>query len=81
MNRMRYDSTVMARELTRQQEIERSIFKKYKSTLWAPFLSAVNQYELLKEGDRVAICISGGKDSMLMAKLFQLLQKHSPLHP
>ena len=74
---MRYDSTVMARELTRQQEIERSIFKKYKSTLWAPFLSAVNQYELLKEGDRVAVCISGGKDSMLMAKLFQLLQRHS----
>ena len=74
---MMYDSTVMKRTLTKQQEIERSIFKTYKSTLWGPFLRAVNMYGLLAEGDRVAVCISGGKDSMLMAKLMQLLQRHS----
>ena len=67
----------MARTLSRQQEIERSIFKKYKSTLWAPFLSAVTRYELIRENDRIAVCISGGKDSMAMAKLLQLLQRHS----
>lgn len=67
----------MKRELTKQQEIERSIIKTYRSKLWAPFISALKDYELLKEGDSVCVCISGGKDSMLMAKLFQELKKHS----
>ncbi len=69
----------MTRILSREQEIERSIFKTYKSVLWAPFLTAVNDYQLIQENDRIAVCISGGKDSMLMAKLFQLLQRHSDI--
>ncbi len=67
----------MARELSRREEIERSIIKKYRKELWSPFTYAVNHYELLKPGDRVAACISGGKDSMLMAKLLQELSRHS----
>lgn len=67
----------MPRKLTDLQVIERSIIKTYRTRLWSPFLDAITKYDLLQENDQVAVCISGGKDSMLMAKLFQLLQKHS----
>lgn len=67
----------MARTLTDLQQIERSIIKTYRTRIWSPFLDAINKYDLLQENDHIAVCISGGKDSMLMAKLFQLLQKHS----
>ncbi len=67
----------MSRELTPCQLIERSIQKKYRKELWTPFIAAVKRYELVKEGDRIAVCVSGGKDSMLLAKLMQLLQKYS----
>lgn len=63
--------------MERHAEIERSIIKKYKKTVWNRFISAINEYELLHEGDRVAVCISGGKDSMLLAKCMQHLQKYS----
>ncbi len=63
----------MSRQLSRCQLIERSIIKKYRKELWNPFVAAVKRYELISPGDRIAICISGGKDSMLMAKLFQQL--------
>ena len=59
------------------QLIERSIQKKYHEELWTPFIHAVKQYQLIAEGDRIAVCISGGKDSMLMAKLMQMLHRHS----
>ena len=59
------------------KEIERSIIKKYRTKLYAPFIHALQEYEMLKEGDKVAVCMSGGKDSFLMAKLFQELHKHS----
>ncbi len=65
------------RELSAAQRIERSITKTYRDTIWNPFIRAVKQYELLREGDRVAVCISGGKDSMLLAKLMQMLRRHS----
>ena len=65
------------RELTKCQLVERSIIKKYREELWNPFVAAVNRYELINEGDRVAVCISGGKDSMLMAKLMQQLHRNS----
>lgn len=65
------------REFTRQEEIERSIIKTYRGKLWAPFINAIKEYELLKPGDSVCVCISGGKDSMLLAKLFQELKRHS----
>lgn len=67
----------MSRELKPYQLIERSIVKKYRSELWAPFIEAVKRYKLISEGDRIAVCISGGKDSMLMAKLMQMLQRFS----
>ena len=57
-------------------EIEESIRKKFRKTIWCRFTKAIREYELVKEGDKVAVCISGGKDSMLMAKLFQELQRH-----
>lgn len=63
--------------MERYEEIERTIIKTYRGRLWAPFVKALKEYELLKPNDRVCVCISGGKDSMLMAKLFQELKKHS----
>ncbi len=57
--------------------VERSIITKFRKTVWAPFLEALKQYKLISAGDKVAVCVSGGKDSMLLAKLFQELQKHS----
>ena len=67
----------MKKTLEPYQLIERSIIKKYRKELWAPFIVAVKHYELVQAGDRIAVCISGGKDSMLMAKLMQELQRHS----
>ena len=58
-------------------EIEKSIRKKFHKSLFSPFAKAINQYQLLQENDHVAVCISGGKDSMLMAKLFQELKRHN----
>ena len=58
------------------KEIERSIIKKFRKSIWRPFTKALNEYQLIQEGDKVAVCISGGKDSMLMAKLMQELQRH-----
>ena len=67
----------MKRELEPYQMIERSIQKKYREAIWAPFIAAVKRYELVEAGDKIAVCISGGKDSMLLAKLMQMLQRHS----
>ena len=66
--------------MSRQEDIELSIRKKYHKELFTNFAKAINRYELLEPGDRVAVCISGGKDSMLMAKLFQELQRHRKFH-
>lgn len=63
--------------LERHEEIERSIRKKFRKIIWCKFTKAINQYELVKKGDKIAVCISGGKDSMLMAKLFQELKIHN----
>ncbi|MEE1242645.1 ATP-binding protein [Frisingicoccus sp.] len=60
----------------KQKEIEEGLRKTWKKRLFSPFARAVKKYELVKEGDKIAVCISGGKDSMLMAKLFQELQRH-----
>ena len=67
----------MERQMEPCQLIERSIIKKYRKELWTPFIVAVKRYELVQAGDKIAVCISGGKDSMLMAKLMQELQRHS----
>lgn len=63
--------------MQRYLEIERSIITTYRSKLWSKFIKAIKEYELIQENDKICVCISGGKDSMLMAKLFQELQKHS----
>lgn len=67
----------MPRELQPYEVIERSLIKKYRKQLWNPFVAAIKRYELVQEGDRVAVCISGGKDSMLLAKLMQELHRHT----
>ena len=66
----------MTRPLERHLEIERSIVKKYRKALWNPFIRAVKRYSLIQEGDKIAVCISGGKDSMLLAKLMELLKRY-----
>lgn len=63
--------------MERYQEIERTIIKTYRSGLWTKFIKAIKEFELIKENDHICVCISGGKDSMLMAKLFQELKRHS----
>ncbi len=62
--------------MERYQEIERSIIKKYHKNIWCQFVRGIKEYQLIKENDRIAVCISGGKDSMLMAKCMQELQRH-----
>jgi len=67
----------MKRELDACQRIERSIQTRFRKELWTPFVTAVKRYALIQPGDRIAVCISGGKDSMLLAKLIQALQRYS----
>ena len=68
----------MKREnMTFAQRVESSLLKEFRKPIWRPFMNAVRAYELIKPGDKIAVCISGGKDSMLMAKLMQILQRHS----
>ncbi len=77
---LRREMEAMASDETRAEErrkrAERSIIKTYRKELWGPFTKALQVYRLIEEGDRIAVCISGGKDSMLMAKLFQELLAH-----
>jgi tRNA(Ile)-lysidine synthase TilS/MesJ len=67
----------MAKKLEKYQEIERSIITTYRKEIWSPFVLAVKKYALIQAGDKIAVCISGGKDSMLLAKLMQELKRHS----
>ncbi len=59
------------------KEIEKSITKRYRKKIWSKFIKAIKTYNLIQEGDKIAVAISGGKDSILMAKMFQELQRHS----
>ena len=70
-------SADMENEKAKNEQIELSIRKKFHKDIFSKFAKAINQYELVKEHDHIAVCISGGKDSMLMAKLFQELKKHN----
>lgn len=67
----------MARQLTFAQQVERSIIKTYRKEIWNPFVKAVKDYRLIAPNDKIAVCISGGKDSMLLAKCMQQLQRFS----
>ena len=64
----------MARELERFEIIEQSINKKFRKEIWNRFVAAIKNYKLIAEGDCIAVCISGGKDSMLLAVLMRMLQ-------
>lgn len=69
----------MGKELTKTQAVERSIITKFRKGIWSRFLEALKNYDLISEGDKIAVCISGGKDSFLLAKLVQELQRHSEM--
>ena len=73
----RLDSQEQSGQQERAREVEQSLRKRFKKTIWSKFTKAINTYELVKPGDRIAVCISGGKDSMLMAKCFQELKHHN----
>ncbi len=66
--------------MEKYQEIERSIIKTYRKDIWRMFTKAINDYELIKENDKIMVCISGGKDSFLLAKCIQELQRHGKIH-
>ncbi len=72
----------MSKTLTPRETAERSLITTYRKTLWKPFIAAVKRYELVSPGDRIAVCLSGGKDSAVLAKLMQELQRHTdrPFH-
>jgi len=70
----------MKESMLRHGEIERSIITKYRKPIWRKFIKAVKDYNLVKEGDHIAICISGGKDSMLLAKCMEELKKHGGIN-
>ena len=65
--------------MEKYQEVERTIIKKYRKSIWSRFVKAVKEYELIKENDHIMVCISGGKDSFLLAKCIEELQKHSKI--
>ena len=62
--------------MSRASEAEKSIIKKFHKEIWCRFTKGIREYDMIQEGDKIAVCISGGKDSMLMAKLFQELERH-----
>ena len=76
--RLKLSQTLSEDSFAKQKtaDIERSIIKKFRKSIWRKFTKAIQEYELVKEGDKIAVCISGGKDSMLLAKLMQELKRH-----
>lgn len=62
--------------MERYKDIERSIIKTYRKSIWRKFIAGINEYKMINEGDKIGVCISGGKDSMLMAKCIQELKRH-----
>ena len=62
--------------MEKYQEIERELIKTHRKNIWSKFVKAICDYDMIKDGDKIAVCISGGKDSALMAKCFQELKKH-----
>ncbi len=69
----------MSRVFTPCQMVEQTIVRRYHEELWSPFCKAIKRYELIKPGDKIAVCISGGKDSMLMAKMMHILHRHTEI--
>ena len=69
----------MARELTKAESAEQSINKKFRKSIWNKFIEGIKNYKLIEENDKIAVCISGGKDSMLMAVLMKMIQRYSEI--
>ena len=69
----------MSRSFTPIQLVEQTIVRRYHEQLWSPFCKAIKRYQLIQPGDRIAVCISGGKDSMLLAKMMQMLHRHTEI--
>ena len=67
-------------KLSKAQLVERSLMKRFRKEIWTKFILALKKYKLVEEGDKIAVCVSGGKDSMLLAKLMQLLKKISEVN-
>jgi len=65
--------------MEKYREIEKSIIKKFRKEIWSKFITGINEYKLIEEGDKIAVCISGGKDSMLLAKCMQEIQRHGKM--
>ena len=61
------------------KDIERSIITTYRKKIWVPFIKGINDYKLINENDKIAVCISGGKDSFLLAKCMQEIKKHGKI--
>ncbi len=66
--------------MNKEKEVERSIIKTYRKEIWSKFIKAINEYQLVEEQDNIMVCISGGKDSFLMAKCFQELKRHGKIN-
>ncbi len=66
--------------MERYEEIERSLIKSYRKRIWVKFVKGINEFDMIQEGDKIAVCMSGGKDSMLMAKCFQELKRHGKMN-
>ena len=62
--------------MEKYREVEKSIIKKYRKEIWSKFVKAVKDYKLINENDKIAVCMSGGKDSFLLAKCLEELQRH-----
>lgn len=66
--------------MERYEEIEKTITKRFRKEIWNQFIKGITEFEMIQENDKIAVCISGGKDSMLLAKCFQELKKHKKMH-
>ena len=66
--------------MEKYKEIERSIITSYRKKIWTKFIKSIQEFDMIQDGDKIAVCMSGGKDSMLMAKCFQELKRHGKLN-
>ncbi len=66
--------------MEKYKEVERSIIKTYRKEIWSKFIKAIKDYELIKENDKIMVCMSGGKDSFLLAKCMQEILRHGKIH-